>query len=242
MSTWPSSAADRGELELWARCLEERGLARATISRRLSTVSGFYRICVLDGLVEHSRPSTFTVPPSTGGRAVSTTSATCDEVTRTARAYRTTETAAPDSWRGTSDERRATWSPLSRLRSAAGSTGAGRLRPYLEGPVSFIVSEDQHLPCKMPRPRTMDERQEVTMSDFTAAQLAYLRAERRLGRVATVGKDGIPHVAPVGWSCNDQRDTIDVGGRQFAQTKKYRDVKRSGRAAIVIDDLARVDP
>lgn len=80
------------------------------------------------------------------------------------------------------------------------------------------------------------------MSDFTAAELAYLRGERRLGRVATVGKDGTPHVAPVGWSYNDQHDTIDVGGRQFAESKKYRDVKRSGRAAIVIDDLASVDP
>src|SRR5580700_5575947 len=44
----------RGHLELWARTMEERGLARATIARRLSTVAGFYRICVLDGLVEHS--------------------------------------------------------------------------------------------------------------------------------------------------------------------------------------------
>lgn len=44
----------RGHLELWARAMEERGLARATIGRRLSTVAGFYRICVLDGLIEHS--------------------------------------------------------------------------------------------------------------------------------------------------------------------------------------------
>ena len=34
--------------------MEERGLARATIARRLSTVAGFYRICVLHGLIEHS--------------------------------------------------------------------------------------------------------------------------------------------------------------------------------------------
>jgi pyridoxamine 5'-phosphate oxidase family protein len=80
------------------------------------------------------------------------------------------------------------------------------------------------------------------MSNFTAAELAYLRGERRLGRVATVGKDGTPHVAPVGWSYNDNLDTIDVGGRNFERSKKYRDVQRSGRAAIVIDDLATVDP
>ncbi len=34
--------------------MEERGLARATIGRRLSTVAGFYRIATIDGLIEHS--------------------------------------------------------------------------------------------------------------------------------------------------------------------------------------------
>ena len=60
--------------------------------------------------------------------------------------------------------------------------------------------------------------------------------------MATVGKDGTPHVAPVGWSYNPEADTIDIGGRNFETSKKYRDVQRSGRAAIVIDDLASTDP
>jgi pyridoxamine 5'-phosphate oxidase family protein len=80
------------------------------------------------------------------------------------------------------------------------------------------------------------------MSAFTDHELAYLRGERRLGRVATVGTDGTPHVAPVGWSYNAEQDTIDVGGRDFEQTKKYRDVRATGRAAIVIDDLASTSP
>jgi len=80
------------------------------------------------------------------------------------------------------------------------------------------------------------------MSSFTPAELAYLTGDRRLGRVATVGRDGTPHVAPVGWSYNPQTETIDIGGRNFEASKKYRDVRRSGRAAIVIDDLASVDP
>jgi len=46
--------AKRAHLELWARFMEERGLARATIGRRLSTVAGFYRIATLDGPIEHS--------------------------------------------------------------------------------------------------------------------------------------------------------------------------------------------
>ena len=80
------------------------------------------------------------------------------------------------------------------------------------------------------------------MSSFTPAELAYLTGDRRLGRVATVGRDGTPHVAPVGWMYNPQTGTIDIGGRNFEASKKYRDVRRSGRAAIVIDDLASVDP
>jgi pyridoxamine 5'-phosphate oxidase family protein len=79
-------------------------------------------------------------------------------------------------------------------------------------------------------------------SAFTEAELAYLHGEGRLGRIATVGKDGTPHVVPVGWAHNVELDTIDVGGRQLETTKKFRDVARSARAAIVIDDLASVDP
>ena len=36
------------------------------------------------------------------------------------------------------------------------------------------------------------------MTVYTEAELAYLRGERRLAHVATVGKDGTPHVTPVG--------------------------------------------
>lgn len=83
----------------------------------------------------------------------------------------------------------------------------------------------------------------TTTGMFSEAELAYLQGERRLARVATVGRDGTPHVVPVGmWSYNPEHDTIDVTGRDFDRTKKFRDVARSGRAAIVIDDLASVDP
>jgi pyridoxamine 5'-phosphate oxidase family protein len=76
------------------------------------------------------------------------------------------------------------------------------------------------------------------MSVFTERELEYLLGERRLARVATVGADGTPHVAPVGWSYNEADDTIEIGGHDFDRTKKYRDVARSGRAAVVIDDTA----
>jgi pyridoxamine 5'-phosphate oxidase family protein len=72
---------------------------------------------------------------------------------------------------------------------------------------------------------------------FSSAELAYLTSERRLARVATVGADGTPHVTPIGmWSVTGDH-TIEVTGHDFDKTKKFRDVARNGRAAIVIDDV-----
>jgi len=75
------------------------------------------------------------------------------------------------------------------------------------------------------------------MSTFTDTELAYLANGHLLARIATVGKDGTPHVTPVGWTYNAEADTVDVGGHSLERTKKYRDAQRSGRAAIVIDDV-----
>jgi pyridoxamine 5'-phosphate oxidase family protein len=80
------------------------------------------------------------------------------------------------------------------------------------------------------------------VSVFTEAELRYLAGGQQLGRLATVGADGTPHVVPVGWIYNAARDTIDVGGHELERTKKFRDVARTGRAAIVIDDLESTDP
>src|SRR5687768_6395072 len=38
----------------------------------------------------------------------------------------------------------------------------------------------------------------VSLSVFTEAELRYLAGGRQLGRIATVGVDGTPHVVPVG--------------------------------------------
>ena len=79
-------------------------------------------------------------------------------------------------------------------------------------------------------------------SAFSPAERAYLAGGRQLGRLATVGADGTPHVVPVAFIYNAVRDTIDVGGRDLERTKKFRDIARSGRAAIVVDDLESTDP
>jgi pyridoxamine 5'-phosphate oxidase family protein len=82
------------------------------------------------------------------------------------------------------------------------------------------------------------------MSVFTQSELEYLgeRRPERLGRIATVGMDGTPHVVPVGWRLDPKLDAIEVRGINLARTKKFRDVRRSGRASIVIDDLLSTDP
>ena len=80
------------------------------------------------------------------------------------------------------------------------------------------------------------------MSVFTEPELRYMIGGRQLGRIATVGADGTPHVVPVALMYNAVRDTIDIGGYELEESKKFRDVARTGRAAIVIDDLESTDP
>jgi pyridoxamine 5'-phosphate oxidase family protein len=74
------------------------------------------------------------------------------------------------------------------------------------------------------------------MTVFSQSELDYL-AEGHLGRLATIGPDGLPHVVPLGWSYNPALDTIDVGGRNFAATRKFRNVKANPKVALVIDDV-----
>jgi pyridoxamine 5'-phosphate oxidase family protein len=81
-----------------------------------------------------------------------------------------------------------------------------------------------------------DANQEDAMSVFSDAEIEYLRSQR-LGRLATVGHDGMPHVVPVAFRYNPDTDVVDIGGHDFAQRKKFRDVKRTGMAALVVDDV-----
>jgi pyridoxamine 5'-phosphate oxidase family protein len=74
------------------------------------------------------------------------------------------------------------------------------------------------------------------MSNFTPAEIEYLKSQR-LGRLATVNVAGEPHVVPVSFRYNAELDTIDIGGLNITQSKKFRDVARNGRAALVVDDV-----
>lgn len=47
---------------------------------------------------------------------------------------------------------------------------------------------------------------------------------------------------PVGSRHSPDTDTIDIGGHDFAQRRKWRDVKHNPRVAVDIDDIASVNP
>ena len=74
------------------------------------------------------------------------------------------------------------------------------------------------------------------MSAFSPAELEYL-ATQRMGRLATVGPDGAPHVVPVSYRYNPDSDTIDIGGHELGATKKWRDIGLDPRVALVVDDV-----
>jgi pyridoxamine 5'-phosphate oxidase family protein len=74
------------------------------------------------------------------------------------------------------------------------------------------------------------------MSVFTPAEMAYLQSQR-IGRLATVGPDGQPHVVPIRFKYNPEHDTIDLGGGDFGTSKKFRDASRNPLIAYVVDDV-----
>lgn len=78
----------------------------------------------------------------------------------------------------------------------------------------------------------------VWMSVFTEDEIAYLR-EQVHARLATVGRDGQPHVIPVTYRFNADEDSIDVGGMNFGAGKKWRDAQHNPKVTLLIDDVLR---
>ena len=75
------------------------------------------------------------------------------------------------------------------------------------------------------------------MSVFIDAERVYLR-QRTMGRLATVGRDGRPHVIPLTFHYNPEEDAIDLGGIDFAAGKKWRDASRNPKITILVDDAS----
>ncbi len=57
------------------------------------------------------------------------------------------------------------------------------------------------------------------MSVFTEKEREYLLSGVRLGRLATVGSDGTPHVVPTAFRYDPGHDSIDIGGHDFANER-----------------------
>lgn len=76
---------------------------------------------------------------------------------------------------------------------------------------------------------------------FTERELAYMRSQP-LGRIATVGADGWPDNAAVGFRVGDD-GRITVGGMDIAGSRKGRNVfDGQPRVAFLVDDLETVQP
>lgn len=67
-------------------------------------------------------------------------------------------------------------------------------------------------------------------------------ATQRLGRLATVGPKGDPQNNPVGFRYNPDLGTFDIYGMNMAKSRKYRNIQGNDQVALVIDDLASVEP
>lgn len=76
---------------------------------------------------------------------------------------------------------------------------------------------------------------------LTDLERDYLSTQR-LGRLATVGPKGDPQNNPVGFAYNAETGTIDIGGWNLAESRKYRNLRHNDQVAFVVDDLVSVKP
>jgi pyridoxamine 5'-phosphate oxidase family protein len=74
------------------------------------------------------------------------------------------------------------------------------------------------------------------MSVFTQPEIDYM-ARVTLARLATIGPDGRLHVIPLTYHYNAEEDAIDIGGIDFAASKKWRDARRNPNITLLVDDF-----
>lgn len=76
---------------------------------------------------------------------------------------------------------------------------------------------------------------------FTESELAYLGTQR-LGRLASAAARGALQNNPVGFVVNEALGTVDIHGRDLGATAKFHNVARNPAVALVVDDLASIQP
>jgi len=78
---------------------------------------------------------------------------------------------------------------------------------------------------------------------FSEKELEYLKSQR-IARIATAAGSsdgsGQPDVVPVGFEFDGQY--FYVGGLNILKSRKYKNVLKNNKIALVIDDLKTVDP
>lgn len=75
---------------------------------------------------------------------------------------------------------------------------------------------------------------------LTPGEVEYLDGQR-LGRLATVGPDGVPQNNPVGFRYTPD-GTIEIGGRDLGNSRKFRNIEAHPEVAFVVDDLVSTNP
>ena len=72
---------------------------------------------------------------------------------------------------------------------------------------------------------------------FSETEHQYL-VTHALGRLATIGPTGAPQNHPVTYRVNVDNGTIDVGGPDLSNSRKYRNIQADPRVSLVVDDTA----
>jgi pyridoxamine 5'-phosphate oxidase family protein len=80
----------------------------------------------------------------------------------------------------------------------------------------------------------------VATNMFSEKEVQYLKSQH-LARISTVSPENLqPDVSPVGFDFDGEY--FYVGGLNLSKTRKYKNVLKNDKVALVIDDLETVNP
>ncbi|GAB3257747.1 PPOX class F420-dependent oxidoreductase [Kineosporia babensis] len=84
-------------------------------------------------------------------------------------------------------------------------------------------------------------RPEQAHDELTPPVLVYL-ASQTLGRLATVDPKNAPQNSPVGFTHNAELGTIDIGGWNLGESRKFRNIEKNPAVSFVVDDIPSTNP
>jgi pyridoxamine 5'-phosphate oxidase family protein len=79
--------------------------------------------------------------------------------------------------------------------------------------------------------------------NFSDQEIDYMLSQP-LARLSTVGQDDQPDVVPLAFEVDMGGGCIWIGGTgdAVASTRKFRNIRRNSKVALVVDDLISLDP